>query len=461
MVFFVAALVVAQVDESKSSNESPIQVVSTVATVLQNSGISFKEGLLAYEDRRFADAGEKFNKSIEVFLTSAMNIKSEPKLQGCYDQLIETVYRIEFPFKSQSPQISEVVTRCEWKLDDQLIERSTRSVLQNATQQHPLSGEEKEVFLARKNLDETRQEFDAKETLLTALLITHGQTEEPRLELAKKDYDQARIHYIRAHYAYSQLRKRFPPIKDSPTMGFTKQTFIPSPLDDLAKPVLPEKKQIERNSVVPYSKSTLLDKPISTIVVRAKAGDTVAKIAARYRVSGIGIAKFNGLLPNTVLGAGREIRIPREQVSETWQNMSDSTGVSVLELKAANPGMMTPKGKVFVPVSIKGTRISSGNYSGPTSIEQSEPKDKKLLGPKPYQAKDGKVAIVMAYFNESLHDPYSMRIVRWSKVTGINIGNEPYWRVSVKYRAKNQMGAYVLSERIFNIRRNKIVSTFE
>jgi len=45
-------------------------------------------------------------------------------------------------------------------------------------------------------------------------------------------------------------------------------------------------------------------------VVRAKAGDTVAKVASRYNVDATEVAKYNGLLPNSVLGAGREIKLP-------------------------------------------------------------------------------------------------------------------------------------------------------
>lgn len=58
-------------------------------------------------------------------------------------------------------------------------------------------------------------------------------------------------------------------------------------------------------------------------------------------------------------------------------------------------------------------------------------------------------------------DPYSMRIVRWSEVTRIVVNGEPYWRISIRYRAKNRMSAYVLSEQVFYIRHNKIMSTFE
>ncbi len=44
--------------------------------------------------------------------------------------------------------------------------------------------------------------------------------------------------------------------------------------------------------------------------IRAQAGDTVTKVAERYRLDPLELAKYNGLLPNSVLGAGRELRLP-------------------------------------------------------------------------------------------------------------------------------------------------------
>ena len=50
--------------------------------------------------------------------------------------------------------------------------------------------------------------------------------------------------------------------------------------------------------------------PNGVKVVKAKAGDTVQKVAERNNADPTEVAKFNGLLPNSVLGAGREIKIP-------------------------------------------------------------------------------------------------------------------------------------------------------
>jgi LysM repeat protein len=45
-------------------------------------------------------------------------------------------------------------------------------------------------------------------------------------------------------------------------------------------------------------------------IVKAKAGDTVEKIAVREKADPSDVAKYNGLLPSSVLSAGREIKIP-------------------------------------------------------------------------------------------------------------------------------------------------------
>ncbi len=107
-----------------------VKAQNAVNKVLLESGISFREGLSAYEDKRLPDAGEKFNKSVEVFIYSNLNIQREPKLQGCYDKLVETIYRIEFPLDTRLPQVTNLAQTCNWnnlnaalKIDNDLSER--------------------------------------------------------------------------------------------------------------------------------------------------------------------------------------------------------------------------------------------------------------------------------------------------------------------------------------------------
>src|SRR5687768_682852 len=89
------------------------QTEAVVNQLTDKVGILFKEGMLALKDQKRSDAGEKFNKSVEVFLLSTLNVQSNTKLSGCYNQLIETVYRMEFP-ATQPPNIRSLSATCEW-----------------------------------------------------------------------------------------------------------------------------------------------------------------------------------------------------------------------------------------------------------------------------------------------------------------------------------------------------------
>ena len=251
-----------------------------------------------------------------------------------------------------------------------------------------------------------------------------------------------------------------PPNPAALLQRFHTQEFEPSPLDELSKLELTAE-EVEMDSVVRSQDTQYFVDSNSPgfKVVKAKAGDTVANVAERVGVNVIDVAKFNGLFPNSVLGADREVKIPQKGAPETWQNISNRTGVSVADLLKANPGMTTPQGKVLVRTPSAAVR--STPYSRPNATKPSPADFSKLIGSKPIQGKNGKVSVVMNYLNEVLHDPYSMRIVRWSEVTRIVVNGEPYWRISIRYRAKNRMSAYVLSEQVFYIRHNKIMSTFE
>jgi LysM repeat protein len=126
----------AQVTSSRSSNETRTQDVvraqEAVNEVLLRAGTSFKEGLLAYVDENRPIAGEKFNKSIEVFLYSTLNIQREQRLQGCYNQLIETIYRIEFPSDTQLPQVKNLALTCNWNIDNTLADNVSK-IARNST----------------------------------------------------------------------------------------------------------------------------------------------------------------------------------------------------------------------------------------------------------------------------------------------------------------------------------------
>lgn len=202
----------------------------------------------------------------------------------------------------------------------------------------------------------------------------------------------------------------------NPTQGFSDQKFEVSPLDELT-----------RLELTPEETEVNIDRKVR--IIKTKAGDTVAKVAAREGVSAVELAKYNGLLPNSALAAGREIKIPGRSIVSTKNDIKGSIPT-----------------RPFIPIS-------------EDIISRPRRPSELSLGEKPSQSKDGKVQAVMTYFNENYNDPYSMRFVRWSPIEKRLFQNEYYWTVQVKFRAKNTFNAYVLVEEIFYIRKNKVIKT--
>src|SRR5437764_6963290 len=117
---------IGQVTSSTSSSQTTTpeiaKALDAVNKVLDDAGVSFKQGLQEYIDNHPQTAGEKFNKSVEVFLYSTLNIQKDQRLQACYDQLIETVYRIEFPTETQLPQVRNLSYTCNWNIDNSVAD---------------------------------------------------------------------------------------------------------------------------------------------------------------------------------------------------------------------------------------------------------------------------------------------------------------------------------------------------
>lgn len=94
-----------------------------VQEVLAIAGVRFKDGLIAYEDNKRSEAAKRFDQSVETFLYTTLNLAREPKLQSCYNRLVETIYRIEFPSDSQLPQIRNLSQTCNWNINNVLADK--------------------------------------------------------------------------------------------------------------------------------------------------------------------------------------------------------------------------------------------------------------------------------------------------------------------------------------------------
>jgi|KBSSwiStaDraftv2_1062776.scaffolds.fasta_scaffold04696_11 membrane-bound lytic murein transglycosylase D len=90
-----------------------------VNKVLEDSGRHFREGLTALKANQRSESGDKFDKSVEVFLYSTLNIQKDQKLQSCYSQLIETIYLMEFPSETKPPQLRTLSASCGWRWNDE------------------------------------------------------------------------------------------------------------------------------------------------------------------------------------------------------------------------------------------------------------------------------------------------------------------------------------------------------
>ncbi|MEP7212554.1 MAG: transglycosylase SLT domain-containing protein [Acidobacteriota bacterium] len=106
--------------QSTTTNDMPAvaRLDGVVNKVLDDSGKYFKEGLLAFQANKRAESGQNFDRSVEMFLYSTLNIQKDQRLQTCYSQLIDTIYRIEFPSDAQMPQIRGLSAACGWKWND-------------------------------------------------------------------------------------------------------------------------------------------------------------------------------------------------------------------------------------------------------------------------------------------------------------------------------------------------------
>jgi len=81
-----------------------------------------------------------------------------------------------------------------------------------------------------------------------------------------------------------------------------------------------------------------------------------------------------------------------------------------------------------------------------------------VLGNKPENsAWDGSVRPAENYLKEVLNDYSSSEYLGWTKVEKIYQGKEPYWQTSVRLRAKNAFGAYIVRDVTFWIRNNQVV----
>jgi membrane-bound lytic murein transglycosylase D len=193
-IIFSSSVAFGQITSSTSSNQPTTPEIEkareVVSKILEDSGRSFRDGLQAYKANRRSDAGDQFDRSVETFLYSAINIQKDQKLQSCYSQLIETVYRLEYPANAQAPQIRSLSATCGWSWNNEDYKLADEVV-----------------------------------AMMKPATIAGSATASNAAAVASKDPKETLV-------------------------GFNEQGFEPSPLDELSKLELtPEEQQIDNNPV--------------------------------------------------------------------------------------------------------------------------------------------------------------------------------------------------------------------
>jgi membrane-bound lytic murein transglycosylase D len=105
--------------EAQISNIQPKnEVEEKFKQIVPKVGEKFKLGLLKLQRNQRREAKEEFDKALEILLESGINLRNTKDFASCYDQLIETIYRIEFPSYKAKPDIKFLVATCRWNVDN-------------------------------------------------------------------------------------------------------------------------------------------------------------------------------------------------------------------------------------------------------------------------------------------------------------------------------------------------------
>jgi membrane-bound lytic murein transglycosylase D len=127
-LFPLAILILITISTSVTVFAQTEQVERAEARIRQISGDAgkfFRQGLDKLQNDKRNDAREEFDKSVEVFLMSGVNVQRDQGLRECYNELIETIYRMEFPSGQQPANLRRLSTICKWDISDEIADGIT------------------------------------------------------------------------------------------------------------------------------------------------------------------------------------------------------------------------------------------------------------------------------------------------------------------------------------------------
>lgn len=169
------------------------QAEAQINDLLNRSGASFRSGLNALQDGMRQQAGDNFDKSLEVFLYSTINVQRNQKLSDCYNQLVETIYRIEFPTNQQPPNIRSLSATCGWNVTNEVADNVAKLVLTVPTNENTNNSLITAAVTNNSTQGFQSQEFTALQTDELAQLPPELDADEQKVEtnpVAQQQYQQ-------------------------------------------------------------------------------------------------------------------------------------------------------------------------------------------------------------------------------------------------------------------------------
>ncbi|HUF03667.1 MAG TPA: transglycosylase SLT domain-containing protein [Aridibacter sp.] len=103
-----------------SKPEAARKAEARIRQISNDAGKYFKQGLDNLSNDRRVQAREDFDRSVEIFLISGINVQADRGLRECYNELIETVYRMEFPTGQQPANLRRLSMVCGWDIKDEV-----------------------------------------------------------------------------------------------------------------------------------------------------------------------------------------------------------------------------------------------------------------------------------------------------------------------------------------------------
>jgi len=198
-VFVSAQTTLTTANRDNSKTQQVKSAEERVGQITRDSGIYFKQGLYNLVDRRGPEARKDFDKSVEIFLMSGINVQKNTKLRECYSELIETIYRMEIPNSRQPANIRRLSTICEWDIKNELASDVAKLV---STQ--PSSNTTASSLLSSPNSTAPTQE-----ELMQVGFSEQKFEPSPRDELAKFEFTEEEIQQVdtpQAKQEYDILR---------------------------------------------------------------------------------------------------------------------------------------------------------------------------------------------------------------------------------------------------------------